>query len=411
MVVWNGQVESTGTTPIANYFTALVMAFSAVLVRRFLKLGLPVSKFLLVFSSLYFLGVLAVSFFRANLLIELSRSIVTATSVWCGLMVGACIGFEPKAIYRFAKVLLLFGTFISLISIITNVGLVSSISSLSVGRSNRLWTQVFGVVDPVSMVVSAILLIQGKKIRTDRGKILFFGSFFVSVLLLLYSSTRSFLIQTAALIFVLIAAKFKSYLRAILLIWGAFVTIFLLFNLSTVLTWMSSMPILDQFGFVDPSGSITLEKTRVVLSAYLIDTALQNPLVGAGISIVKDGASQVDGAANTEYGYALHIAAFGFIVALPFYLCMVVGGVVQPLLSLATVPKKEIATLSAVNGMAIGAFLAGFNGYYGQATAVTQFTYLIWIGIAISVNQKVLQKNARRNPSMFSLRKTIKSSA
>jgi hypothetical protein len=102
---------------------------------------------------------------------------------------------------------------------------------------------------------------------------------------------------------------------------------------------------------------------------------------------VKELSQQLSDAAKTEYGYSLHMASFGIIVAAPFYLIMFLGGLIHPLIRIAKSSQEEIKKINVVYSMAIGAFLAGFNGYYGQATSISQFTYLIWIGIAIALSE------------------------
>jgi hypothetical protein len=402
MVAVNGQSESIESTPLINYLTATVIASSALIVRQFLGNHAPIPRLPLVLTSFYALGVVFVTVLRPSWLQELPRAVIMATSIWCGIMVGTCIGSNEKYIYQFARILLIFGVVLSLLSMFTTIGVVSALQSFSIGRSNRFWTTAFGVVDPVSMLAAGLVLCQNPNRPKYFQKMILFGLVSISTLLLLFSSTRSFLIQAFILLVVIASRKTSPVLRLLLILVSLLLCAFLTLEIAAALD-IASIPVLNQFGFVDGNGEVTLEKSRGLLNDYLIETTIAHPFSGIGMNTIKEYVGELAGAAKTEYGYFLHMASFGVIVASPFYMLMFIGGFIQPMLSIVTSSKSKNSQFNTVNSMAIGAFLAGFNGYYGQATSITQFTYLIWIGIAISLNQSVLRKKkvnqSPRSPS------------
>jgi O-Antigen ligase len=384
MVIINGQAESIESTPLANYVTAAIIASGAVIVVRLFKQGITISRSLMILCTSYFLGVVVVSFIRSNLIEELPRSIVMAFSIWTGLMMGNCIGSNPAMIKKFSKILLFFGVFIALLSITTNIGVVSAVNGFSIGRSNRLWTTAFGIVDPVSMIAAGLYLLQESNDKTIVSKFSLMLLTTIAFLLLLFSSTRSFLIQTLIILAVSLIAKMPRNGRQItlvLMIFTSLIGVLFLISLSDA----SNIAILNTFGFVDGAGEVKLEKSRGILNDYLIELTASNPYIGVGMNTVKETAQQIRGAAKTEYGYSLHMASFGVFVAMPFYLVMGISGFFQPLVKIYNSSKRNIKNSNVLYSMSIGAVLAGFNGYYGQATSITQFTYLMWIGISIAL--------------------------
>jgi O-Antigen ligase len=217
----------------------------------------------------------------------------------------------------------------------------------------------------------------------------------LALILLFYSSTRSYLIQLLILFVFGILSKFSKVLRSFLVptivVFSIVIVIFI-----TQASDLQNVAILNLFGFVDANGSVALEKSRSLLHDHLIELFKTSPILGVGINEVKQSSALIDNAAKTEYGYYLHIAAFGFIVSTPFYLVMLWGGFLRPLAHLANLPVKSIAKTFPIHGMAVGCFLAGFNGYYAQATAVGQFISLMFIGISIQLdsftNQSYISK-------------------
>lgn len=395
VIIINGAAQDGGDAPpFTLIVTGSFMAYTPILVTQFFKKSICPSQLVITYVSLYSLGILAVSLTRQDILSEIPRAVITAISIWSGLVLGTCIGASSKILKIFTSVILIFGVTASLLSFITGVGVISAINTLEVGRSNRLWTIAFGIVDPICMFGGGLYLIsQYYKNANLKEKFNYLIFTILALCLLFYSSTRSYLIQLVILLFFTTLSGVSKPLRYLIVPISVSLSV-LIITLITQATDLSQMSILTQFGFVDSSGSVTLEKGRSVLHDYLIQLSLSNPIMGVGINEVKQSARLI-GTARTEYGYYLHVAAFGYIVSTPFYLIMIVGGFLRPLVKLAKLPTKAIAKTFPIHGMAVGCFLAGFNGYYAQATAVAQFISLVFIGISIQLDSNEIASSLR----------------
>jgi hypothetical protein len=386
MTFVTGQITSA-EIPASSYITALIIAYGMILIRQVTKDNLLEFPWVLILVSIYAIGGFLVGLFKEDVLQELPRSIVMLVSVWTGLMMGVCIGKCKYSIQKFAKTILVFGVTISLFSIFTGIGLEFGLTSLSIGRQNRLWTIAFGIIDPVSMLAAGVYLLQQKKYKDFKEKFSIQIFISISILFVLFSSTRSFLIEITIIILLAMISKTTAAVRSILITSFSAFTVVLIIA-TTQLQDASNIGILDNFGFVDERGKVVMsESRRSVLTEYQITQTLSSPWVGVGMNKIKEGALQIEEAAKSEYGYPLHMASFGILVATPFYIVMFFGGLVQPLIKIMTLPQEKFNKISAIYGMAISSVLAGFNGYYGQATSIAQFICLIWIGIATSVNE------------------------
>jgi O-Antigen ligase len=392
VIVINGAEGGGDAPPITLLVTGGFMIYVPILVKQFSKTNILPSTSVTILISLYTLGILFVSLTRDDVITEMPRALITAVSIWSGLVLGTCIGSSLKVLKTFTSILLFFGVTVSILSIITGIGVISNLSSLSAGRDNRLWTIAFGIIDPICMFSCSLYLIsQYYKKSGVKTKFLYIIFSTLALSLIFYSSTRSYLIQLAILLIFAMLSQVSKSLRATIV---PIIVIFsvLLVTFITQVSDLSNVSILSQFGFVDASGSVSLEKSRSLLHDYLIQRSLSSPFLGVGINEIKQSAALIDDAAKTEYGYYLHIAAFGYIVAAPFYLVMLFGGFLRPLINLAKLPTKAIAKTFPIHGVAVGCFLAGFNGYYAQATAVAQFIALIFIGISIQLDSPVRDK-------------------
>jgi hypothetical protein len=387
VIIINGAAQDGGDAPpFTLIVTGSFMAYTPILVNQFFKKGICPSQLVITYVSLYSLGILVVSLTRQDIVSEMPRAVITAISIWSGLVLGTCIGASSKILKIFTSVILIFGVTASLMSIITGVGVIAALNTLDVGRSNRLWTIAFGIVDPICMFGGGLYLVsQYYKDANLKWKFNYLIFTILALCLLFYSSTRSYMIQLGILLFFTTLSGVSKPLRYLIVPISVSFSIFIII-LITQATDLSQVSILTQFGFVDSSGSVTLEKGRSVLHDYLIQLSLSNPIMGVGINEVKQSSARLIGAAKTEYGYYLHVAAFGYIVSTPFYLIMIFGGFLRPLVNLAKLPTKALAKTFPIHGMAVGCFLAGFNGYYAQATAVAQFISLVFIGISIQLD-------------------------
>jgi hypothetical protein len=393
VITVNGSQEVLGDAPpLTLVVTAAFMLYVPILIIDLFKNKILPSFTVVSYISVYVLGILLVSLSRDDVASELPRAVITAISIWGGLVLGTCIGSSSKILKIFLSTLLFFGVTISIASILAGIGSVSSLNVLEIGRGNRIWTIAFGIVDPVCMFGSGLFLIsQYFKSFNLPTKIVHLILVFLALLLILYSSTRSYLIQLGILFVFTVLSRTGKPLRSIvvptIIILSVVIVTFI-----TQASDLSNISILNQFGFVDASGSISLEKSRSRLHEYLIEKSFSSPILGVGINEIKQSTASIDDAAKTEYGYYLHGAAFGYIVAFPFYLIMLLGGFLRPLLYLAKLPKKALIKTFSIHGMAVGCFLAGFNGYYAQATAVAQFISLIFIGISIQLDSPSKEK-------------------
>ena len=384
VIVVNALEEASGVPPRSLFANSAVICYFPVFLRQHFCRSFRVSNPIFTTISLYVIGVLFLACTRSDLSAELPRAFIMSISIWSGLMFGSCIGKNRRIINDFMVIVLLFGVSASIISIFTGVGVVSAIEGFSIGRANRLWTIAFGVIDPVCMFASGLYLWMNPSPDLKLWKKKVYKVFTVlAFLLILYSSTRSFLIELVVILAFAALSKVPLSLRVLAtpLCIGA---VFLIGYWLTNIVDFSKVSVLSNFGFVDNSGQIRLESYRASLYEYLFQVADANPFTGIGINEVKETTLSLGNAAKTEYGYYLHIASFGFIVSTPFYLVMLFGGLLRPFTKLLTLSRRSFAKSYPIYGTAVACFLAGFSGYYAQATAISQFTALIFVGIATS---------------------------
>lgn len=391
VIVLNSFEDASGAPPLTLYANSAVICYVPFYIKNNFKRKIRLNNPIFLLLSTYAFGALLLTFTRSNFSSELPRTLIMSISIWSGLMMGSSIGRSRDFVEDFMITILLFGVSISLISLFTGIGITSSIQDLTIGRANRLWTIAFGVIDPVCMFSAGLyLLINGTRRKSFFcSRRIYFICTILSFLLILYSSTRIFLVGLAAIVLFIIISRlslqlriyaFPFYLIAILLIWYWF----------TQIADIQSFSILQKFGFTNTYGHFNLEGKRSILYQHLFDIAQSSPFSGIGINSVKESVYLIEGSAKTEYGYYLHIASYGFIIPLPFYAVMIFGGVFRPLISLLTQSRKYLIKAAPIYGAAIACFIAGFSGYYGQATAIAQFVALIFIGLATRYDPKQL---------------------
>jgi hypothetical protein len=390
LLVFLGTLHCQYTDPTieVNYFMYPIGAFillSPVLVVQLSKHGYLPIKWLVYLVSLYFIGVLSLCFIRQHIFSELPRAMMMAMFVWGGLVCGTCIGSSDELIKVFYKTFLILGVGLVLFTIGTKYGVVIAPAEFVFNRNNRFYSTIFSVTDPTQIFAVTLWLF----IR-DRAKVFLPILFLIPILIILTVVRQSYIIFGLVLITYWLC-RFHRFYR-VLLAAGLLIIVLIAASFVWQASQRSELPLLKNINLVDVNGQL-IEDPRVKLTGLLLNLAAEAPLTGIGMDAAKNCAwFEATSSARTEHGYVVHLAAFGFIVPLPFFLVMLIGGLFMPLYSLIKLPSKLLVSNSPLYGLAIGLTLSGFVGNFGTATSVSGYFSLVQIGILIGVCSRSWQQ-------------------
>jgi O-Antigen ligase len=397
---FSSSVGDKSDLPITTYGNGAIILYGLVLIIEMLRHRCRASGWLITLASIYSLGVLIVSLIRWNeIASELPRAMITSIAIWNALVLGSCMGALNKTvIYSFARLMLVFGVVATTFSMITGLGAISSLQGIEIGRANRLWVNSFSIVDPMCMFGAGWYICSEKFIpTTSKSRKINVFLCICAFVILVYTSTRSFYIELVFFLAFVAISRFAKHIKLILLPLFMSIVIVVALSAQTMdLSFLNVGDVLYKLGFIGNNGYVNKSESRIKLHEFLIEKAMSSPVIGIGMNSVKEETSRLpssqdsisDAVAKTEYGYYLHIAAFGYLVAAPLYIIFFLGGALLPFFNLLILPKQVIQQTAPIHAMSVCSFLAGFNGYYGQATAVNQFISLVFIGIATSLDQR-----------------------